>query len=417
MDLEYKKWFPLVVLLILILSLVVYLFVFKFGADEERFASEPIVGCVVMSDRGHYEDSVDIVFLSENYDDMSKFILDTNEFKESMMNVDPYSAYSKRFNFFRLESFENLGCKYDGEYEGAVVCDPTTVKKAASGCPADYYIVLVDVNGVKNFFDHLRSSAWRGVASLNTADDALVFSHEFAHLFAGLHDEYTWEGGKISGDSPNCDKEFNSCPKFGIVKDSGCFVGCVNNEHSRSVDVGIMRDYWKSDSYGAFNEYLIEKVILKNSLSNSEIGTISKSPKLIPAEETLLVEYECESSNCRISSVSESEGYVQRYIDTLSGEHIMSLELSNGDSYNFDYSNILYIEGPDLDGRMVADHRKVGKVRDFLVVKSPKGDTKIEIKNAEGIVLDTYDYVYSSDNSQSYSSAFGSKFVDVQEVV
>ena len=107
MDLEYKKWFPLVVLLILILSLVVYLFVFKFGADEERFASEPIVGCVVMSDRGHYEDSVDIVFLSENYDDMSKFILDTNEFKESMMNVDPYSAYSKRFNFFRLESFEN----------------------------------------------------------------------------------------------------------------------------------------------------------------------------------------------------------------------------------------------------------------------------------------------------------------------
>ena len=311
-----------------------------------------------------------------------------------------------------------MGCKYDGEYEGAVVCDPTTVKKAASGCPADYYIVLVDVNGVTNFFDHLRSSAWRGVASLNTADDPLVFPHEFAHLFADLYDEYTWEGGKITGDSRNCDPEFDACPSFDVVEGSECHAGCVNYEHARSIGTGIMRDYWKSSSYGVFNEYLIEQVIFDNTLSNKQIGTVSLSPKGNPVqekEEVLVVEYECAGKDCEISSVSEGNGYVQKYLDSGS-ENVFSLGLSNGASYKFDGLDLLYIEGHNLDGEMEADHRVVSRVNDFVVLEKPEQDVRIDLRDPSGKILDSHNYVFTSDGD-SYVPRLNSKIVDIDEVV
>jgi hypothetical protein len=419
MNLAKNKWIPLTILLVLIVFVFVYLFIFNSNDETERFASEPIAGCVVMNDRGHYEDSVDVVFLAENYNDMGKFVSDSETFRDGFLDVFPYSEYSERFNFFRLESFENLGCEYDGEYEGAVVCDPATVKKKSLSCPADYYIVLVDINGVRNFFDHLRSSAWRGVASLNVADDPLVFPHEFAHLFADLHDEYAWEGGSIFGESPNCDDEFASCPQFEEVRGSECHIGCVNNRHARSVDIGIMRDYWKSSTYGVFNEYLIENVILENSLGNSEIGTVSMSPKRLLAqvpEEVLLIEYECIGADCKISSVLETEGFVQKYIDTLAKDSVMSLDLNDGESYNFDYLNTLYVEGHNVNGEMVADHRIVSKINDFVIVRNPMNDVKIELKDPEGEVLDTYDYVFTS-NVPDYVQSLNSQTVEIEDVV
>jgi len=144
------------------------------------------------------------------------------------------------------------------------------------------------------------------------------------------------------------------------------------------------------------------------------------SPSLVPLgepEEILLVEYSCKGDNCIISSVFESEGYSSDYIDTLSLNPAMSVELSNGDSYSVDYPNILYIEGHNSDGTMIADHRKLNGLTDSLIVKNPMENVEIKIKNAAGMILDTYDYIYGADSSPSYVGGFGSKFVKVREVI
>ncbi len=381
-----KSWLPFVMLLLVVVGFVFSSF-FVFNSLKTRAPSSPEQGCVIMQDRGNYEDSIDIVFLAENYKDIDSFVEDTETMKDSFLNTLPYSKYKDRFNFFRIESFESdLGCSYDND---AVVCDPVKVKTSSLDCPYDYPVVLVEPKGVINFFSHLRSSSWRGIASVNSGDDPLVFAHEFGHQFSGLLDEYTWQGGRILFEGPNCDSQ-TDCPKFKEIEGSECYAGCINNENSRPVKVGIMRDYWESSRYGLFDEHIIEQAILGNSESSEELGF---SPVLEPSLVNI-IKYECnfESTGCEIISVDQGEfGYPSEALNSYSDEKItisqgdVSINIPSGGIYN-----TLIVEGHDESGIMSGEYI-LKPSADILILPFDLKPNEITIESSEGI-LDTYSY-------------------------
>ena len=345
-----------------------------------------------MQDRGSYDDSVDIVFLAENYNNLDNFVEDSKTMMDSFLDTLPYSKHKDRFNFFRIESFDlDLGCDYDND---AVVCDPVKVKTSSLECPYDYPVVLVETKGVINFFSHLRSSSWRGIASVNTGDDPLVFAHEFGHQFSGLLDEYTWQGGRILFEGPNCDSQ-TTCPKFQVVDGSECHVGCINNENSRPVRVGIMRDYWESDRYGVFDEYVIEQAILGNSKSSEEVGF---SPKLEP-NFVNIVRYKCnfENTRCEIISVDQGEsGYPSESLNSYSNEKItisqgdISIDIPKEGIYN-----TLIVEGRDESG-VVGGEYFFEPSEDILILPFDPEPNMIVIKSDDE-TLDTYSYSPSNE--------------------
>jgi len=259
-----RSWVPFGILIFLVVGGVIF---FVFGGDlgssqNIRKPIQPSPGCVAMLESGNPSDKVDIVFLPDNYGDIFKFRLDSEELMNSFLDTLPYNSMKDMFNFYRIENLNmELNCNY--KYNGdAIVCNPVSIKKEAVICPYEYPIVIVNSEGVQKFYELLRSSAWMGTASLNNADNPLVFAHEFAHAAFDFADEYVY-GGSINWDAPNCDPQIQTCPKFSKVDGSECIKGCVNDQNARSVDVGIMRDFWKSDRYGVYNEDYIRKSLFK----------------------------------------------------------------------------------------------------------------------------------------------------------
>lgn len=262
-----KSWAPFIILIILVGFVTFYVF-FDDLFTGTRQPVQPSPGCIAIQDNGDSDKNIDIVFLPDNFQDAEKFREKTDKMINTFLTTKPYSDYKDKFNFFRIEQFDlDLKCNY--EYGGdAIVCDPSAAKSSATLCPHDYVIVAVDSEGIQKLFELLRSSAWMGIASVNTADDPLVFSHEFAHIFANFADEYEY-GGKITWDAPNCDSNWRTCTKFNVVSDFECIQGCVNSENSRSINVGIMRDYWKSKVYGVYNEHALTSYILESTKTST----------------------------------------------------------------------------------------------------------------------------------------------------
>lgn len=368
---ERRSWVPFVILSVFILSVIGIIIFRTYSPKQSQFPQEPLQGCVVMQDRGDYEDTIDIVFLGDNYDTLEEFIVDTKSFKESLLSVEPYIKYADRFNFFRIEQFQPLDCTYDE----VILCNPSTVKQVGKICPHDYFVVLSDVEGVKNLFKFLRSSSWLGINSLNTADNKLVLAHEFAHIFGDFADEYEFDGD-ITWDAPNCDPEWRTCPKFSVVNGSECWRGCVNDKYSRSIKVGLMRDYWSSDIYGIYNEYVLTKLINENTNQITD-NNIKRSPPY----NILLVFGECDDGICSITNVEEDVGYfdsynVNSYLSVISGEEEASL----------------------ASPRLFSDYGSNGKSEDvsnfnfLIIVKEDPSTKKVNLIDSGGEVIDSYIY-------------------------
>jgi len=298
---RHSRWWPFLLFIILV---IIGVATFFFTGDNGDLRSPGVsdTGCVVMQDRGDYENSINIVFLGTEYEDVEEFRTDTDRFMHSFLNTVPHNEYKDRFNFFRLESFDSYGCKY----EDAVICNPQEVQKESVKCPGqDLNVVLVGRSKVDNFFKHLRSSAWLTLASINSADDPLVLSHEAAHVLYDFADEYVY-GGTISWDAPNCDSEIYTCPKFSSVDGSECVIGCVNEQNSRPAEYDIMSNYWKSSRYEVYNEWWISNFLEENTIATTGKIKTEGSPKLSP-QKSYLVELNCTSEgDCGIVDVQYS---------------------------------------------------------------------------------------------------------------
>ena len=371
-----------VILVICILTLTFFMFWDRGGLV--RAPTEPMPGCVVVNDNGDSDNSIDIVFLGANYDSVDEFISDTYVWSDALMSVEPYSSYTGRFNFFRVETFGDYGCEWN---EGYILCNTGKVMRASSICPHDYFVVLTDIEGIETLAYWLRSSYYQKVMAINTADDKLVLAHEAGHAFGDFAEEYTEEGSKIWWDAPNCDSKLELCPKFEGVEGTDCIQGCTNFQYSRATKEGIMRDYWirGGKTYGVFDEYILEQFLL-----SSTGPTLENNP--IEPGSVLIVDISCEGENCTIDSVEESYGF------------------SDGDNSLVEDSDLLklVVNGSKGEGRVkVGDSTKlftetkefgilhIFDFKETYIIKNPGNEGEIvdiELYGEDGDLISSYNY-------------------------
>lgn len=204
---------------------------------------------------------VNIVFLPDNYETVLEFrsdvsfYIDRNGRHNGLLSVEPFKSNWYKFNFRAVDELQNFDCLTGKDY---LLCNQNRVKSVASACPHDYIIVL-SKRRVFSEEAYLRSSSYLDVTTLNTADNRLVFAHEFGHLFADLADEYVT--GEATVNAINCD--VITCPKWiGKFDDVGCFQGCTLISMYRSTQNSIMRDYTQTNEFGSVNEDALKRRLL-----------------------------------------------------------------------------------------------------------------------------------------------------------
>ncbi|MBT4334578.1 hypothetical protein HOD61_02055 [archaeon] len=394
-------------ILFIIGVIILFSFIFWSNGTFVRAPIDPLPGCVIVDSTGPSETNIDIVFLGTNYDSVGEFIDDTYFWKEELLKVEPFNSNRDKFNFYRIENFEDYGCEWD---KGYILCNTGKIVRASSICPHDYFVVLTDIDGVYNLINWLRSSTYQKVMAINTADDPLVLAHEMGHAFGNFAEEYTEEGISIWWDAPNCDSDMDSCSKFDSVDNTSCIAGCTNFEYSRSVKEGIMRDYWHRDgkTYGLFDEYILSELIY-------DITSSSAKPEV--PEDILLVDIECESNNCTIISVEESFGFPDGKEAHIEEGSSMRMESSGlGDE-----KTVVFFEPIE---KMFTCFKtgKVTKIKDTIkTVIIPREETlKLTIHDANGKLISEYFFISNKEDigakDSSQIGVSGSKTVDIMAV-
>ena len=162
----------------------------------------------VLNVHGDYapEKAVDIVILPDGYseEEMGKFVIDCNFFKECLFSYEPYKSYQDRFNIRAImapskdsgisipaeDVWKNtaVGCSFY-TFDSERYCMSTNnmaIRNLAGLVPYDQIYILANTSkygggGIYNFY------------CVSSTDDNLssdVIVHEFGHGFAGLGDEY-----------------------------------------------------------------------------------------------------------------------------------------------------------------------------------------------------------------------------------
>lgn len=200
------------------------------------------------------EDKIDVVFLGLGYKSTSELRNDVSIYINSLGGVFPFSINKDKFNFY----ISNVPFR-DCNLEGYIRCDNFQLQQQASVCPNDFVILLVERNKILNLALPIRSSSVNNIMKVNTADDILVFAHEFGHLFGNLADEYVddsyYQKFNLKAKSlPNCDEL--PCNKWQGVGNTSCFPGCSIGNFYRPTKNSIMNLYFREGGnvYGPVSE-------------------------------------------------------------------------------------------------------------------------------------------------------------------
>lgn len=157
------------------------------------------------------EKAVDIVILPDGYteEEMGKFVIDCNFFKECLFSYEPYVSYQDRFNIRAVmapskdsgitipaeDVWKNtaLNCAFY-TFDSERYCmsyDNQSIRNLAGTVPYDQIYILANTSkygggGIYNFYC---------VSSTDDNFSSDVIIHEFGHGFAGLGDEYYDDSG------------------------------------------------------------------------------------------------------------------------------------------------------------------------------------------------------------------------------
>lgn len=238
----------------LAISIVIIIVIF-INLNKETKRS-PDSDCIIIKEN---ENTFDVVFLSYKHKDKESFLKNVNSYVygvNGFVSIEPFKSKFDRLSFYAVYT-DSIECNID---QGTLLCDDTFAKKVASKCPNDYIFVLADRNNFIDLVAPVRSSAYFNLGSINTADHELVVVHEFGHLFGKLVDEYVDENGYKDlelKDAPNCDN--NLCNKWKNFENTECLKDCALSSYYRSKDFTIMRNYFKSNEFGVYNEWLLNK--------------------------------------------------------------------------------------------------------------------------------------------------------------
>ncbi|MFA5020225.1 MAG: M64 family metallopeptidase [Candidatus Pacearchaeota archaeon] len=226
---------------IFIISIIFFSYIYFLSTQVASSPKQFLGNCNIIKYSG--EHVIDIVIFADEKTAIN--------YSNSLFEVSPFNSSKETFNFFYIDDYTPKCELYKGI---ALLCYSKELIKRASSCPNDY--ILVIGNSEKT----IRSSAYMNVMSLNSQHTKAVFYHEFGHVFANLADEYI--PAKIPVNSKNC---VVSCDKFTEEID-GCFQGCSDSAHFRSIENGLMRTL-AAKNYGVFNEMLMKEKLKKSSTS------------------------------------------------------------------------------------------------------------------------------------------------------
>lgn len=228
------------------------------ASDEDVEKSK----CTALVYNGDESEKIDLAFIGHGYEDSSKLSNEIIIYIDQVFGkITPLNTNIGKFNFYQVnDDFKDCTISYK------IDCNSLKLKKAVSVCPNDYTIVLAERSEAADLVNPVRSSQMNDLIKINSADNKLVFAHEFGHLIANLADEYTDDPyyGSIGLDvdvMPNCDNV--ECEKWKNVENASCFKGCSVSAFYRPTENSIMNIYWKAggDVYGPVNEIVINKVL------------------------------------------------------------------------------------------------------------------------------------------------------------
>jgi len=216
--------------------------------------------CVSVFENGDSKSKIDIVFLGYGFDDIAEYDNQVNRYMNNiLLEFAPFNSSRGKFNFYKVDDAE-LSCSISG----FISCNKYGINLAASDCPHDYIILLVDRSEVVDFVKPVRSSAMGNIMKINTADKPFVLVHEFGHAFGDLADEYVDENYYTSSNFnpsryPNCDSA--PCPSWQGTDNTACYQGCSLKKYFRPTETSIMRSL-SSPDFGPINEREIQKRLL-----------------------------------------------------------------------------------------------------------------------------------------------------------
>lgn len=239
-----------IILIMLTLAVIVY---FNINPNIKK---SPDSNCITLQENSK---SFSIVFLSYQYKTEDEFLIAAKEYitgKAGFGNIEPFKSNMGKLSFYAVYTNSML-CSTS---QGTLICDDYISKRSASKCPNDYIFVLGSRNSFVDVIVPIRSSAYLNLASINTADNQFVVLHEFGHLFGHLVDEYIDDVSYNSltlNNAPNCDN--SKCEKWSNFENTQCLKGCSLSNFYRSQDYTIMRNYFKSNTFGAYNQWLLNQ--------------------------------------------------------------------------------------------------------------------------------------------------------------
>ncbi|MGS2722496.1 M64 family metallopeptidase [Porticoccus sp. GXU_MW_L64] len=180
----------------------------RLQAVKQRQVEPSVI--VPVGDIGDRAKRVDLVILAEGYraEEQDKFRTDLARMVADFFTEEPYSRYRDAFNvtgIFKASADSGLDDPSEGDFRDTVLGasldmlglprllgseDNRSIRDMAGAVPYDYAVVLVN------------SDVWAGSGGYNNMGFATsdhpnghaLFVHEFAHLFAGLADEYYVSG-------------------------------------------------------------------------------------------------------------------------------------------------------------------------------------------------------------------------------
>ncbi len=249
---------------------------------------------------------------------------ETERYMNVLYGVKPFDEAKDRFTVSYIDSVVPTCELYKGI---ALLCYSRELVQQAAACEHEYIVVLQEQPAV------IRSSAFKGVISLNTAHQLSVFAHEFGHAFGDFAEEYT--PASLPSSSDNCQA---SCDDFAVS--DGCYQGCSETGYYRSIDLGIMRSL-QTTQYGIWHEaYLRDLLGVQGS---SSITGNAIAPGDCATQSYSLVTLNRSAQGLQVVSVASGQGCGQAIaaieetqFRIFTDIHQDGVETISGETYQFE---------------------------------------------------------------------------------